>query len=124
MAQMQLLGHVLDKVKRQILEDKEDLALSEVRDTLTHYYDMTEAYLSRTPIDIFLLEVKQRQYEAEELRMLAAFIDELAGLMEDDNQRKALWHKVVALYDLLEQEYKVFSFDHVSRRQLLMKALE
>lgn len=123
MAQMQLLGHVLDKVKRLIAEDRETQALSEVRASLSHYYHLSEDYLIRSPIDVFLLEIREHQYQAEELRMLTSFMDELAGLLEDEGERKALWHKVIALFDLLEKDYRVFSFDHISRRQILRDAL-
>ncbi|HWV71055.1 MAG TPA: hypothetical protein VN040_05050 [Pseudosphingobacterium sp.] len=122
-AQMQQLSHTLAKVKRLILEDQELKALENVNYTLSHYYGVTEQEIINMPGDLFTDRLREQQYKAEELNMLAAFLDELAGLSDDGLTRKSLWTKVISIYDLLEKEYHTLSFEHISRRDLLASAL-
>lgn len=122
-AQMQQLSHTLAKVKRLILEDQELKALEDVNYTLSHYYDVTEREIIDMPGDLFTDRLREQQYKAEELNMLAAFLDELAGLSDDGLTRKNLWAKVISIYDLLEKEYHILSFEHIARRDLLANAL-
>lgn len=122
-AQIQQLSHTLAKVKRLILEDQELKALENVNYTLSHYYGVTEQEIINMPGDLFTDRLREQQYKAEELNMLAAFLDELAGLSDDGLTRKSLWTKVISIYDLLEKEYHTLSFEHISRRDLLASAL-
>jgi len=122
-AQMQQLSHTLAKVKRLILENQELKALENVNYTLSHYYGVTEQEIINMPGDLFTDRLREQQYKAEELNMLAAFLDELAGLSDDGLTRKSLWTKVISIYDLLEKEYHTLSFEHISRRDLLASAL-
>ena len=122
-AQMQQLSHTLAKVKRLILEDQELKALENVNYTLSHYYGVTEQEIINMPGDLFTDRLREQQYKAEELNMLAAFLDELAGLSDDGLTRKSLWTKVISIYDLLEKEYHTLSFEHISRRDRLASAL-
>lgn len=120
---MQQLSHTLAKVKRLIIEDEETRALEEVRYTLSHYYSIDQQELLKTSADLFTDRLREQQFQAEELNLLAAFIDELAGLNDDGATRKNLWTKVISIYDILEHEYHVLSFEHIARRDLLSKAL-
>jgi hypothetical protein len=122
-AQMQQLSHTLAKVKRLILEDQELKALENVNYTLSHYYGVTEQEIINMPGDLFTDRLREQQYKAEELNMLAAFLDELAGLNDDGLTRKNLWAKVISIYDLLEKEHHTLSFEHIARRNLLASAL-
>lgn len=122
-AQMQQLSHTLAKVKRLILEDNEATALEEVLETLSHYYGITQQELLAIPADLFIDRLREQRFQAEELNMLAAFMDELAGLNDEGETRRNLWTKVITIYDLLEQEYHILSFDHIARRNLLATAL-
>lgn len=122
-AQMQQLSHTLAKVKRLILEDQEPKALEEVLYTLDHYYGTDAREIMAIPFHQFAEHICQQQYKAEELHMLAAFLDELAGLNDDWDIQKNIWMKVIIIYDLLEKEYHVLSFEHVARRNLLANAL-
>ena len=122
-AQMQQLSHTLAKVKRLILEDQELKALENVSYTLSHYYGVTEQEIINMPGDLFTDRLREQQYKAEELNMLAGFLDELAGLNDDGLTRKNLWAKVISIYDLLEKEHHTLSFEHIARRNLLASAL-
>ncbi|GAA4805053.1 hypothetical protein GCM10023231_37760 [Olivibacter ginsenosidimutans] len=122
-AQMQQLSHTLAKVKRLILEDQEPKALEELLYTLAHYYGTAPQEILTIPMDQFTDRLRQQEYKAEELNMLAAFLDELAGLHDDWDTQKNLWAKVIQIYDLLEKEYHVLSFEHVARRNLLANAV-
>jgi hypothetical protein len=122
-AQMQQLSHTLAKVKRLIVEDQELKALENVNYTLSHYYGVTEQEIISMPGDLFTDRLREQQYKTEELNMLAAFLDELAGLNDDGLTRKNLWAKVISIYDLLEKEHHTLSFEHIARRNLLASAL-
>ena len=122
-AQMQQLSHTLAKVKRLILEDQESKALDDVVYTLSHYYGVSEQEVLNMAGDLFTDRLREQQFKAEELNMLAAFLDELAGLSDDGLTRKNLWAKVISIYDLLEKEYHILSFEHIARRNLLANAL-
>ena len=122
-AQMQQLSHTLAKVKRLILEDQESKALDDVVYTLSHYYGISEKEILNMADDLFTDRLREQQFKAEELNMLAAFLDELAGLSDDGLTRKNLWAKVISIYDLLEKEYHILSFEHIARRNLLANAL-
>lgn len=122
-AQMQQLSHTLAKVKRLILEDQESKALEDVVYTLSHYYGVSEKEILNMADDLFTDRLREQQFKAEELNMLAAFLDELAGLSDDGLTRKNLWAKVISIYDLLEKEYHILSFEHIARRNLLANAL-
>jgi len=122
-AQMQQLSHTLAKVKRLIIEDQEPKALEEVLYTLSHYYSTNQEELVTAPADVLIDRLLEQQFKVEELSMLAAFLDELAGLNDDGETRKNLWTKVIAIYDLLENQYHMLSFEHLDRRNLLTAAL-
>ncbi|MCL4637420.1 MULTISPECIES: hypothetical protein [Olivibacter] len=122
-AQMQQLSHTLAKVKRLIIEDHEPKALEEVIYTLEHYYGTSQKALVAISTDVFMDQIREQAYKAEELNMLAAFLDELAGLNDDEETRKNLWAKVIALYDFIEEEFQTLSFDHIARRNILVRAL-
>lgn len=120
---MQQLGYTLAKVKRLILEDQEPKALEEVTYTLGHYYGTSQKELVAMSSDLFIDRIREQAYKSEELNMLAAFLDELAGLDDDEETRKNLWAKVISLYDFIEEEFQTLSFDHIARRNILAKAL-
>src|SRR5690606_32363637 len=122
-AQMQQLSNTLTKVKRLIIEDNEPKALEEVIYTLEHYYGTSQKALVAISTDVFMDQIREQAYKAEELNMLAAFLDELAGLNDDEETRKNLWSKVIALYDFIEEEFQTLSFDHIARRNILVRAL-
>ena len=122
-AQMQQLSHTLAKVKRLILEDQEPRALEEIRYTLSHYYGLTDQDLLNYPEDAFIARLRELEFKAEEVNMLAAFLDELAGLHDDDLSRTNLWTKVLRLYDMLEHDFHFLSFENLGRRQLLQQAI-
>ena len=122
-AQMQQLSHTLAKVKRLIIEDQEPKALEEVLSTLSHYYGTNQEELVTASADMLIDRLLEQQFKVEELSMLAAFLDELAGLNDDGETRKNLWTKVIAIYDLLENHYHMLSFEHLDRRNLLTAAL-
>lgn len=124
MAQLQQLLHTLARVKRLIVEDKESAALEEVENTLFQYYGLQHQELLETPLDAFADRIKEQDFKAEEISLLADFLDELAGLNEDETTRRLLWAKVIMLFDLLEKEYHVLSFEHLSRKNLLMQAIK
>lgn len=122
-AQMQQLSHTLAKVKRLIIEDQEAKALDEVTYTLGHYYGTSQKELVAMSTDLFIDRIREQAYKSEELNMLAAFLDELAGLDDEEETRRNLWAKVIALYDFIEAEFQTLSFDHIARRNILVEAL-
>ncbi|QNL50688.1 hypothetical protein H8S90_03565 [Olivibacter sp. SDN3] len=122
-AQMQQLSHTLAKVKRLIIEDEESRALKEVEYTLAHYYGLEHQELVETPLGLFANRIREEAFKAEEISLLANFLDELAGLNDDEQTRRMIWTKVIMLFDILEKEHHVLSFEHLSRRSLLMQAI-
>src|SRR5690606_7798561 len=109
-AQMQQLSHTLAKVKRLIVEQREPQALSALQQVLGEYFGTTITDLLENPTHLFLQRFKREKLKPEELGLLADFLDELASITEAPAEKRAIWEKVVFLYDMLEQEYKVVSF--------------
>lgn len=122
-AQMQQLSHVLAKVKRLVLEDREADAANEVYAVLKDYYELSHNDILWNSQDEFSNYLLKKVSHAEELSYLARFLDELAGTLDDEQQRRAIWEKVILLLDLLEEQYHTISFEHISRKQILKQGL-
>ena len=121
---MQQLSHTLAKVKRLIVEEQEPQALSEIQEVLGAYFGTNLTDLLETPTQLFLQQFKREELKPEELGLLADFLDELASITDDPQARRAIWEKVVFLYDTLEQEHKVVSFAHIARRSAILAQLD
>lgn len=115
-AQMQQLSYTLAKVKRLIVEDENAEAYLTVSSVLADYFGTNITDLLETPANIFIQNLKRETFKPEELGLLADFLDVAAQLEESDASRHGLWQKVILIYDLLEEEHKVISFEHIARR--------
>lgn len=118
-AQMQQLSQVLAKVKRLIIEDKEREAQNIAAAIFLDYYALNDGDFFSKSDDEFIQLLKERAFVAEELNMLAYFIDEYAGLQEDFSSQVLLYRKLIRIFDYLERELQFISFDHISRRSIL-----
>jgi len=123
-AQMQQLSHTLAKVKRLIEERQETQALSTLQEVLGEYFGTNITDLLETPANVFIQRFKKEDLKPEELGLLADFLDVLGTLKDDAQDRRAIWEKVVLLYDTLEQEHKVVSFAHIARRSAILAQLD
>ena len=122
-AQMQELAHVLAKVKRLILEDKEQQAMQILEDTLENTFMLhIESLSSETEAD-FLERLKNSNMAKEVLDQLAYFMDEYAGVQELFQDQLPIFKKLLTLYDLLENEYGFISLAHLQRKFLLQEQL-
>jgi len=115
-AQMQQLSHTLAKVKRLIVEEQHNEALSSLEDVLGEYFGTSIADLLETPANIFRQNLDKVGFLPEELSLFADFLDTLAETREQDADRDRIWEKVLLIYDQLEQKHKVVSFAHIARR--------
>lgn len=123
-AQMQQLSHTLAKVKRLIAEGQETSAKETLADVLGEYFGTNMTYLLETPANLFAQNLNKEGFKPEELGLLADFLDELAAMADDDNNKRNLLEKVVLIYDLLEQTHKVVSFAHIARRAEITSKLD
>ncbi|GEM_PF-486789 len=119
-AQMQQLSHTLAKVKRLIVEEQKGEALSTLRSVLGEYFGTTVTDLLETPANLFRQNFNKAGFQAEELSLLADFLDTLADASERDTDRNGIWEKVLLIYDVLEQEHKVVSFAHIARKNEIL----
>lgn len=119
-AQMQQLSHTLAKVKRLIVEGELAEATQAAESVLADYYGTGVTDLLETPANVFKQQLLQQQFAPEELARLADFIDLSAQLHAEPDAQRALWQKVILLYDVLEQEHQTVSFDHILRRTALL----
>lgn len=118
-AQMQQLSQVLAKAKRLIIEDNESEATKVIFSSLLDYYSINESDLFILSDEEFIQLLKDRAFAAEEVSMLAYFIDEYAGLQEEFSSQILLYHKLIRVFDYLERELQFISFDHITRRSIL-----
>lgn len=123
-AQMQQLSQVLAKVKRLIIEDNEAEAKSVSFAVFLNHYALTEDDLLNKSEDQFLQLLKERGFVAEELNMLAYFVDEYAGLQDEFSNQLLLYHKLIHIFDFLERDLQFISFDHIARRSILEAQLQ
>lgn len=121
-AQMQQLSHTLAKVKRLIVEEQLDEALSTLETVLGDYFGTTITDLLETPANVFRHHLDKADYLPEELSLLADFLDTVAETRQQDAERNGVWEKVLLIYDVLEQEHKVVSFAHIARRSAITAA--
>src|SRR5690606_1270561 len=119
-AQMQQLSHTLVKVKRLIEERQDTQALSTLQEVLGEYFGTNITDLLETPANVFIQRFKKEELKPEELGLLTDFLDVLGTLKDDPQDRRAIWEKVVLLYDTLEREHKVVSFAHIARRSAIL----
>ena len=119
-AQMQQLSHTLAKVKRLIVDEQKGEALSTLRGVLGEYFGTTVTDLVETPVNLFRQNFNKAGFQAEELSLLADFLDTLADASEQDTDRNGIWEKVLLIYDVLEQEHKVVSFAHIARKNEIL----
>src|SRR5690606_37679847 len=121
-AQMQQLSHTLAKVKRLIVEEQHDEALSTLEAVLGEYFGTSITDLLETPANVFRQQLDKTGLMPEELSLLADFLDTAAGTRGQDGERDRSWEKVLLIYDVLEQEHKVVSFAHIARRAAITGA--
>lgn len=121
---MQQLSHTLAKVKRLIEERQEAQAMSVLQEVLGAYFGTTLTDLLETPTNVFMQQFKREELKPEELGLLADFLDVLGTATGDSVERRAVWEKVLFLYDTLEKEHKVVSFAHVARRSAILAQLD
>src|SRR5690554_5259557 len=118
-AQMQQLSQVLAKAKRLIIEDNEHEATEIILDNFLNYFSINNNDLFVLSDEEFIQLLKNRDFKAEEVNMLAYFIDEYAGLQEEFANQVLLYHKLIKTFDYLERELKFISFDHIARRTII-----
>lgn len=123
-AQMQQLSQVLAKVKHLIIEDNEPEAYRLTLSVFQDYFHLSEAELRLQSEEEFVTFLQDRGFVAEELNMLAYFIDEYAGLQEEFPQQLLLYQKLIRLFDFLEREWQYISFDHLARKTVLEEQLQ
>jgi|SRR5690606_24990278 len=123
-AQMQQLSHTLAKVKRLIEERQETQALSTLQEVLGEYFGTNVTDLLETPANVFIQRFKREDLKPEELGLLADFLDVLGTMTDDAPDRRAIWEKVILLYDTLEQDHKVVSFTHIARKHTILNQLD
>ncbi len=121
---MQQLSHTLAKVKRLIEERQETQALSTLQEVFGAYFGTNITDLLETPANVFIQRFKKEDLKPEALGLLADFLDALADASDDASDRRAIWEKVVLIYDTLEQEHKVVSFAHIARRSAILAQLD
>lgn len=121
---MQQLSHTLAKVKRLIVEEQRPEALSLLETVLGEYFGTSITDLLETPANVFRQHLDKANFLPEELSLLADFLDTAAEMREQDTERSRIWEKVLLIYDVLEQEHKVVSFAHISRRAAITAARE
>jgi len=121
---MQQLSHTLAKVKRLIEERQETQALSTLQEVFGEYFGTNITDLLETPANVFIQRFKKEDLKPEALGLLADFLDALADVSDDASDRRAIWEKVVLIYDTLEQEHKVVSFAHIARRSAILAQLD
>ena len=118
-AQMQQLSQMLAKVKRLIVEDKESEAKTVTFDIFLDYYKLTDADLLLKSDEEFIQFLKEQAFVAEEIDMLAYFIDEYAGLQDELIPQITLYRKLVKIYDYLEHDLQFISLEHIARRKII-----
>ncbi len=123
-AQMQQLSHTLAKVKRLIVDEQRPEALSLLEAVLGEYFGTSITDLLETPANVFRQHLDKANFLPEELSLLADLLDTAAEMREQDTERSRIWEKVLLIYDVLEQEHKVVSFAHISRRAAITEARE
>lgn len=123
-AQMQQLSQVLAKVKRLIIEDNEGEAILITSKTILDYYGISEEDLVNKTEEEFVQLLKDRAFKAEEVNMLAYFIDEYAGLQDEFTSQVIFYHKLIRIFDYLDRDLQFISFDHISRRKLLEQQIK
>lgn len=122
-AQMQQLSQVLAKVKRLIIEDAEDEARSVTFAILLDYYQLNDKDLLILPEREFIEKIRNKNLQAEEVNMLAYFLDEYAGLQDELSSQLHLYANYLLLVAMLEEDYQFVSLDHIARKSLLEKQL-
>ncbi len=123
-AQMQQLSQVLAKVKRLIIEDNESEAIFITSKTIFDYYGISEDDLVNKSEEEFIQLLKDKSFNAEEVNMLAYFIDEYAGLQDEFSSQIMFYKKLIRVFEYLERDLKFISFDHIARRTLLEQQIK
>lgn len=118
-AQMQQLSQMLAKVKRLIIEDKEQEAKIVTLDSFLDYYKLSDSDLFSKSDKEFIQWLRERAFVAEEVDMLAYFVDEYAGLQDDLDGQLTLYRKLLKIYDYLENDLQFISFEQLARRKIL-----
>lgn len=122
-AQMQQLSHTLAKVKRLIVEGEIVEADDTIESILIDYYGTTVDELVKMPTVALEQSIHKQQFAPEELTRLADFIDLRAQSSTDFAVQRALWERVICLYDVLETTHHTVSFDHILRRTAIQQLL-
>lgn len=122
-AQLQQLNEVLARVKRLIIDDKEHDAKTITEETLADYFNLSGGQLQSYNEIVFIDELRKLNLEAEELNILAYFIDEYAGVQDELSVQLSMYRNYIALVDYLEEEYQFVSLDHITRKKILQSQL-
>lgn len=124
MAQIQQMIAILAKVKRLIVEGDAASAREDTQAALVDYFGIPIAGSIHLPNHKFLEKLRDAALEADEVSLLADFLDTSAGLEPDAEKRDAILRNVLATYDFLAEEHQVASLAQLARRNAIIAALE
>lgn len=116
-AQMQKLAQVLARIiglKKDGLPDEAQALLHHI---LKDEFGIEPADLQAPDPDQFLARIRAQAYGPEKTDLLSNFLYQAATpFRADDPECKAILQKVLALYDLLETDFRWQSLENLNRR--------
>ncbi len=118
-AEIQKLEQVLAKIIGLKNDGNLDEALEISQQSLTETFGFDKQLLEKGTVEDFELIIRDKNYSAEKLNMLAQILFENAYPFQDTEECTALAHKTALVLNLLETEHRQQSFENLSRREMI-----
>lgn len=118
-AELQKLAQIIAKIIGLKNEGKLDEALELSQHSLAENFGFDKKLLEQGSVEEFETELKNRNYTAEKLHLLAQILFESSYPFQDTEECVAIMHKVALVLNLLETEHHQQSFDNLSRREMI-----
>ncbi len=118
-AEIQKLAEVLAKILGLKNDGNQDVALELAEKTLVENYGFEKHFLETGSVEAFETELKNRNYSAEKLDMLAQVLFESAYPFQDTEECVAVIHKTALILNLLETVHHQQSFQNLSKRDMI-----
>jgi hypothetical protein len=122
-AEIQKLGLILAKIIGLKNEGNIEAGLELSKQTLSENFGFNKQFLENGSTEEFEKELKNRNYPAEKLNILAQILFESAYPFQETKECISVMHKTAFVLSFLETEHHQQSFENLSRREMIDKFL-
>jgi len=118
-SEIEKLNQVIAKILRLKNEGELDMALEVSNETLNDYFETEKSQLVQLSIKDYKSLLKSKNYSSAKLDLLGQLLFESVYPFEEMPETFDILHKVLLVFNLLEEEHHQQSITNISRREMI-----